>query len=125
MQDDATAFLSHPGAPVGTTPRDPPTSLSEDLGRLQRYAKALLDGVALPEDVDEDWPGFFRLADAFVVDVGSSRLKALRAQASLFEGWGEDPLTEGDRAFLVRLLNETADAWGERAHGPRKTRTAR
>ena len=91
--------------------RDKGQGLSvDDLAAVMRDAKALLGEVALPEDVDENHPEFFRLVDAFVATAGSARLKHLRAQASLFEGWGEDPLTEDDRVFLVRLVNETKDA---------------
>ena len=91
--------------------RDEGQTLSvADLAAVMRYAKALLNGVALPEQVDEEFPEFFRLALAFVHASGSARLRDLREQASLFEGWGEDPLTEEDRVFLVRLVNETKDA---------------
>ena len=94
-------------------------SRSDDALRLvQRYAKALLDGVTLPERVDEESPEFFRLVDAFVDGKGSPRLKHLRDAASLFEGWGEDTLTEEDRVFLVRLLNETADVLRDRRRAP-------
>ena len=86
----------------------------EDLAAVTRYAKALLDGVALPEQVDEDFPEFFHLVDTFVGASGSARLRDLCEQASLFEGWGEDPLTDDDRVFLVRLVNETKDARHER-----------
>ena len=85
-----------------------------ELAAVMRYAKALLNGVALPEQVDEEFPEFFRLALAFVHASGSARLRDLREHASLFEGWGEDPLTEDDRVFLVRLVNETKDTRHER-----------
>ena len=91
-----------------------------DLAAVMRYAKALLNGVALPEQVDEEFPAFFRMVDTFVGASGSARLRDLREHASLFEGWGEDPLTEDDRVFLVRLVNETKDARHERQSNARK-----
>ena len=108
MHDDAISFDAI--APLASRPSAVGTLTSEDLTEVLRYAKVLLDELALPEDVDEDDPQFFRLVDVFVEAEGSSRLKDLREHASLFEGWGEDPLTTDDRVFLVRLVNEAKDA---------------
>ena len=111
MRTDATSpCLEEADALLGATAQRTVSATIENLGRLQRYARALLDGVALPEEVDEDWPTFFRLAGAFAKACGSPRLQHLRDEASLFEGWGEEPLTDDDRAFLVRLLHEVHDA---------------
>ncbi len=106
--------------PVGNEEQE---SRSDDALRLvQRYARSLLDGVMLPERVDEESPEFFRLVDAFVDWKGSPRLEHLRESASLFEGWGEDTLTEEDRFFLVRLLNETTEVLRDRRRAPRPER---
>ena len=108
MHNDAACFDAK--TPLASRPSAVGALSSEDLAAVMRYAKALLNGVALPEQVDEEFPEFFRLALGFVHASGSARLRDLREHASLFEGWGEDPLTDDDRVFLVRLLNETKDA---------------
>ena len=111
MRTDATSSsFEHAHAHFGGAAQRRVTARDEDLDRLQHYARALLHGAVLPEDVDEDWPKFFQLVEVFVQVCGSARLRQLRAQASLFEGWGEEPLTDDDRAFLVRLLHEVHDA---------------
>jgi len=117
MIDDRSSLDSRP-----TTGRDhdPHASLPDrELRHLARCATALLDGAALPEQVHEDWPAFFRLAASFVEMHGSGPLRNLRDQATLFEGWGDDdPLTDDDSAFLVRLLHEVRDVLREAAAAP-------
>jgi hypothetical protein len=108
MSDEATSVDAN--APLGSRPSAVKALSSEDLEEVIRYAGLLLGEEALPEDVDAEDPQFFRLVEAFVAAEGSLRLKDLREHASLFEGWGEDPLTEDDRLFLVRLVNEAKDA---------------
>jgi hypothetical protein len=70
------------------------------------YMVALIDGVVVPEHVHEDWPDFFPLVVAFVLAYGSPRLGHLARQSAIFEGHGDDPLSDGDRVFLVTLLAE-------------------
>lgn len=111
MRTDAILpCFEHASRLFGGAAQHTSTATDEALDRLQHYARALLHGAVLPEDVDEDWPKFFQLVEVFVQVCGSARLRQLRAQASLFEGWGEEPLTDDDRAFLVRLLHEVHDA---------------
>ena len=126
MRTDATSSsFEHAHAHFGGAAQRRVTARDEDLDRLQHYARALLHGALLPEDVDEDWPEFFRLVEAFVQVCASARLRRLRAQASLFEGWGDEPLTDGDRAFLLRLLHEVHDDPGARDPKSEKARTTR
>lgn len=79
---------------------------SDALRHVQSYVVALIQGLVVPEHVHEDWPDFFHLVDAFVLAYGSPRLGHLTRLSSLFEGGGDDPLTDGDRVFLVTLLAE-------------------
>ena len=117
--------FEHASELLGGASQRTSTATGEDLDRLQHYASALLHCAALPEDVDEDWPEFFRLVEAFVRVCGSARLRQLRAKASLFEGWGEERLTNDDRAFLVRLLHEVHDDPGAGDPKSEKARTTR
>ncbi len=78
----------------------------EDLREVQRCTCGLLTGGLHPEQLHEDWPRFFRLVAAFVLAHGSPRLCRLQKKCSLFEGWGDDPLTDYDRAFLESLSHE-------------------
>lgn len=73
---------------------------------VQCYAVALVQGLLVPEHVHEDWPDFFPLVTAFVLAYGSPRLGHLARRSAIFEGGGDDPLTEPDRVFLVTLLAE-------------------
>ena len=126
MRTDAMPpCFEHASGLLGGAAQRTSTATGEDLDRLQHYASALLGGAVLPEDVDEDWPKFFRLVEAFVQVCASARLRRLRAQASLFEGWGDEPLTDGDRAFLLRLLHEVHDDPGARDPKSEKARTTR
>jgi hypothetical protein len=74
--------------------------------RVQCYAVAMVQGLIVPEHVHEDWPDFYPLVDAFVMVHGSRRLARLSWESCLFEGGGDDPITESDRVFLVTLLAE-------------------
>ena len=95
MSDDLAAYL------------DSHRDISADAVRHVRcYAVALIQTLVVPEHVHEDWPDFFPLVIALVLAHGSPRLRELAAQSALFEGGGDDPLTDGDRAFLVTLLAE-------------------
>ncbi|MGH8987205.1 MAG: hypothetical protein ACRDXC_01220 [Acidimicrobiales bacterium] len=73
---------------------------------VQCYALALVQGLVVPEQVHEDCPHFFPLVIAFVLAYGSSRLDGLARDTAIFEGGGDDPLTQPDRVFLVTLLGE-------------------
>lgn len=73
---------------------------------VQCYAVALIQALIVPEHVHEDWPDFFPLVVALVLAYGSPRLGHLARQSALFEGGGDDPLTDDDRVFLVTLLAE-------------------
>ena len=79
---------------------------ADALRHVQCYAVALLEDLVLPEHVDEDWPDFFHLTVAFVLAHGSRRLGRLARQSAIFEGSGDDPLTDADRAFLATFLAE-------------------
>lgn len=76
------------------------------ISRVQCYAIALIQRLIVPEHVQEDWPGFFSLVEAFVLACGSPRLGYLAHRSPLFVGGGDGPLTEADRAFLVALVAE-------------------
>lgn len=81
-------------------------NLSVDaIRRVERYAVALIQERVVPEHVHEDWPDFFPLVAALILAYGSPRLRQLARMSSIFKGWGDDPLTERDRTFLVALLN--------------------
>jgi hypothetical protein len=73
---------------------------------VQCYVVVLLQGLLVPEHVHEDWPDFFPLVTAFVLAYGSPRLGHLARRAAIFEGDGDEPLTDYDRVFLARLLAE-------------------
>jgi hypothetical protein len=90
-------------------------TLSVDtIRKVHRYAVVLLQEHVVPEHVHEDWPDFFLLAAAIVYASGSQRLGLLAQKSSIFKGWGDDPLTERDRAFLVALLNASYERLGSR-----------
>jgi hypothetical protein len=78
----------------------------EAVRHVQCYAVAMLQGLIVPEHVHEDWPDFYPLVDAFVMAHGSRRLACLSWESCLFEGGGDDPITESDRGFLLALLAE-------------------
>ena len=85
-------------------------SFSADVIRkVRRYAVVLIQELVVPEHVHEDWPAFFPLVSAIVLASGSPRLGLLAQESSIFKGWGDDPLTDRDRAFLVALLNAIYD----------------
>ncbi|MDA8316650.1 MAG: hypothetical protein M0010_16005 [Actinomycetota bacterium] len=81
---------------------------------VQCYAVAMIEGLVVPEIVHEDWPDFFPLVVALVLAYGSARLGHLARQSAIFEGGGDDPLTDGDRSFLVTLLAELRDLGARR-----------
>ncbi|HVC14527.1 MAG TPA: hypothetical protein VND62_06680 [Acidimicrobiales bacterium] len=92
----------------------------DDLREVRRCAVALLRGTMIPEKVHEDWPDFFRLVLAVVLAHGSLRLCHLQQESSLFEGWGDDPLTDYDRVFLETFMDEVdgvLDEGGVCTHG--------
>ena len=78
------------------------------------YAIALVEGLVVPEHVHEDWPDFFPLVFAFVLAYGSSRLCHLARRAAIFEGAGDDPLTDDDRVFLATLIAELGELLSQR-----------
>lgn len=78
------------------------------------YAIALVEGLVVPEHVHEDWPDFFPLVVAFVLAYGSPRLGHLARRSTIFEGGGDEPLTDGDRIFLVSMLAEIDDLLSRR-----------
>jgi hypothetical protein len=89
-----------------------PDRSDDQLRSVRLVVRTLLDGDSNPEGVHEEWPRFFRLVGAFVLAYGSPRLCHLQQRSSLFEGWGDDPLTDYDRAFLETLLHEVDDLLG-------------
>ncbi|HTX64046.1 MAG TPA: hypothetical protein VMD28_10420 [Acidimicrobiales bacterium] len=106
MSDDLAAYLdSIDSHLVGYL--DTHRNISADAVRhVQCYAVALIQALVVPEQVHEDWPDFFPLVAGLVLAYGSTRLEHLARQSSLFEGGDDDPLTDGDRVFLVTLLAE-------------------
>jgi hypothetical protein len=80
----------------------------ETVLRLQRFAVAMSEGSMTPGLALEDWPDFYPLAAAFVVVCGSSELRELYDQATVFSAVvrGEVPFTDADRVFLVLLSDE-------------------
>ncbi|HLW44761.1 MAG TPA: hypothetical protein VKR78_00995, partial [Acidimicrobiales bacterium] len=80
----------------------------ETVLRLQRFAVAMSEGSMTPGLALEDWRDFYPLAAAFVVVCGSSELRELYDQATVFSAVvrGEVPFTDADRVFLVVLSDE-------------------
>lgn len=109
MSADLTAYLDAIDARLDADQAVDLDRSGADLRGVQRYASALLKGGVAPEKVHEDWPAFFRLVLAFVLAHGSQRLCHLQQESSLFEGWGDDPLTDYDRDFLETLVREVDD----------------
>jgi hypothetical protein len=106
MSDDLAAYLDSIDAHL-VQYLDGDRDISNAAVRhLGLYMVALIDGVVVPEHVHEDWPDFFPLVVAFVLAYGSPRLGHLARQSAIFEGHGDEPLTDGDRVFLVTLLGE-------------------
>ena len=90
--------------------RSPDNGISTGaLRHVQCYAVALVEGLVIPEHVHEDWLDFFPLVVTFVLAYGSPRLGHLARRSTIFEGGGDDPLTDGDRLFLVTLVAECHD----------------
>jgi len=99
MTDDLFSFL--------VRDLDEDRNISDDvIGHVERYAVALIQSLIVPEHVAEDWPDFFSLVEAFVLACGSPRLGYLARRSFLFVTGGGDPLTDGDREFLVALVDE-------------------
>ena len=106
MSDDLANYLDSIDAHlVGYLDEDRHIS-ADAIRHVQCYAVALIQGLVVPEHVHEDWPDFFPLVTAFVLAYGSPRLGHLGRRSAIFEGAGDDPLTDPDRAFLVTLLAE-------------------
>lgn len=106
MSDDLAAYLDSVDAHL-VQYLDASRDLSSDaIHRVQCYSVALVQGLVVPEHVHEDWPDFFPLSVAFVLAHGSARLGHLARRSAIFEGGGDETLTDADRAFLVTLLAE-------------------
>ena len=114
MSDHLTTYLEAIAASLDADEETDPDRSDDQLRSVARVVHTLLDGDSDPEGVHEEWPGFFRLVGAFVLAYGSPRLCHLQQRSSLFEGWGDDPLTDYDRAFLETLLHEVDAALSER-----------
>lgn len=114
MSDNLAAYLdSIDSHLVGYL--DPDHDISTDtLRHVQCYAVALIEGLVVPEHVHEDWPEFFPLVVAFVLAYGSPGLGRLARRSTIFEGGGDDPLTDGDCVFLVMFLAESHDLLSRR-----------
>lgn len=107
MSDDLAAYLDSIDAHL-VEYLDPDRDISIGAVRhVQCYVVALIQGLVVPEHVHEDWPDFFPLVVAFVLAYGSARLGRLGRQSAIFEGGGDEPLTDADRVFLVTFLAET------------------
>ena len=109
MGDHLTTYLDAIAARLDADDDADPDRSDDQLRRLRGVVRTLLGGGSNPERVHEEWPGFFHLVGAFVLAYGSPRLCHLQQRSSLFEGWGDDPLTDYDRAFLETLLHEVDD----------------
>ena len=106
MSDDLAAYLDSVDAHLVRyldAQRDISTAA---VRHMQRYAVALMESLVVPEHVHEDWPDFFPLVSAFVLAYGSARLGHLARKSAIFEGGGDDPLTDADRVFLAAFLAE-------------------
>jgi hypothetical protein len=115
VSDDLTAFLGSVDARL-VDYLDSSGDLSTDaIRRMQCYGVALLQDLVLPEHVHEDWPDFFPLVVAFVLAHGSASLGHLARRAAIFEGGGDDPLADGDRLFVMSLIEETRAHLTQRA----------
>ncbi len=116
MSDDLAAYLDSIDAHL-LEYLDAERDISTDAAcRVQCYAVALLEDLVLPEHVHEDWPDFYHLVVAFVLAHGSRRLGHLARQSAIFEGGGDDPLTDADRVFLATLLAEIHVSLARREH---------
>ena len=114
MSDHLTTYLEAIAASLDADEETDPDRSDDQLRSVRRVVRTLLDGDSDPEGVHEEWPGFFRLVGAFVLAYGSPRLCHLQQRSSLFEGWGDEPLTDYDRAFLETLLHEVDDVLGSK-----------
>ena len=114
MSDHLTTYLEAIAARLDADEETDPDRSDDQFRRLRGVVRTLLGGGSNPEGVHEEWPGFFRLVGAFVLAYGSPRLCHLQQRSSLFEGWGDEPLTDYDRAFLETLLHEVDAALSER-----------
>jgi hypothetical protein len=114
VSDHLTTYLEAIAASLDADEETDPDRSDDQLRSVARVVHTLLDGDSDPEGVHEEWPGFFRLVGAFVLAYGSPRLCHLQQRSSLFEGWGDDPLTDYDPAFLETLLREVDAALRER-----------
>ena len=114
MSDDLADYLDSIDAHlVGYLDQDRNISANA-VRHVQCYVVALLQGLLVPEHVHEDWPDFFPLVTAVVLAFGTPRLGHLARRSAIFEGDGDDPLTDHDRAFLARLLAELHDLLSRR-----------
>lgn len=88
--------------------------LPEAVRRLHRFAVAMAEGSMTPGLARDDWADFYPLAAAFVVVCGSTELRALYDQATVFSAVvrGDVDFTDADRVFLV-MLTEELERYGE------------
>lgn len=84
------------------------------LRHVQRYARAMSQRLLLPEQVHEDWPDFYPLVNAFGLAHASSRLRQLARACNLFEGDGDEEITDADQVFLVTLGAEIQEVLSQR-----------
>jgi hypothetical protein len=106
MGDELAAYLCSIDGRLVRYLEDGADLSSTALRHVRCYGVALVQGLVVPEHVHEDWADFFPLVVAFVLAYGSAELGHLARRATIFEGGGEEPLTDGDRIFLVSLLAE-------------------
>ncbi len=116
VRNDPRAYLDAIAARLDAEDDTDPELADDVLRAVQRSVGSLLNGTTDPERLDEDWPGFFRLVSGFVLAFGSLRLCRLLDYSSLFEGWGDDTLTDYDRVFLEDLFHELDEVLHR--HGP-------
>lgn len=114
MRDELAAYLDSIDAHLVAYLDEDRDISSEAVRHVQCYGVALVQGLVVPEHVHEDWPDFFPLVVAFVLAYGSPRLGHLARRSTIFEGGGDEPLTDGDRIFLVSMLAEVHDLLSRR-----------
>ena len=114
MSDDLAAYLGSIDGRLVRYLDEARDIASGAILHVRCYAVAIVQGLVVPEHVHEDWGDFFPLVVAFVLAYGSPRLGHLARRSTIFEGGGEEPLTDGDRIFLVSMLAEIDDLLSRR-----------
>lgn len=117
VPDDLATHLDAAGPTLVDYLDDERNLSTETVARLHRFAVALSEGSMTPGLAREDWPDFYPLVAAYVVVCGTSELRELYDQSTVFSAMvrGDVPFSDADRVFLVQL-SEELERYGERLH---------